>query len=162
MKYVDQEGLIKLFQLTYSVMLRQTEGISNEQSVIQPPVRGNCMNWVLGHILMQRDLVLKLLKMEPVWDAATCLRYTRESEPVTHLEDGVPFDRMLADLALTQERIESGLQTITAEALEETVETNGRKDRAGGQIAFIHWHETYHTGQLELLRQFAGKDDKVI
>lgn len=162
MKYVDKEGLSKLFQLTYSVMLRQTEGITNEQSVIQPPVRGNCMNWVLGHILMQRDLVLKLLKMEPVWDENPCRRYQRESEPVLRLEDGLPFDRMLKDLALTQERIETGLNAIPLELLEEVVETNGRTDRAGGQIAFIHWHETYHTGQLELLRQLAGKDDKVI
>jgi hypothetical protein len=30
------------------------------------------------------------------------------------------------------------------------------------KIAFSHWHETYHVGQLELLRQLAGKNDKVI
>ena len=29
-------------------------------------------------------------------------------------------------------------------------------------VAFLHWHETYHVGQLELLRQLAGTNDKII
>jgi hypothetical protein len=36
------------------------------------------------------------------------------------------------------------------------------EETAGQQIRFSHWHETYHVGQLELLRQLAGKNDKVI
>jgi hypothetical protein len=32
----------------------------------------------------------------------------------------------------------------------------------GKQITFLQWHETYHLGQLEPLRQLAGKNDKVI
>jgi hypothetical protein len=30
------------------------------------------------------------------------------------------------------------------------------------KIAFSYWHEAYQVGQLELLRQLAGKYDKVI
>ena len=29
-------------------------------------------------------------------------------------------------------------------------------------LYFIQWHAAFHTGQLELLRQLSGKDDKVI
>jgi hypothetical protein len=32
----------------------------------------------------------------------------------------------------------------------------------GGVLAFLNWHEAYHVGQLELLRQLAGKNDQVI
>jgi len=32
-----------------------------------------------------------------------------------------------------------------------------------GQLTFfLCWHESYHTGQTEALRQLAGKNDKVI
>lgn len=31
----------------------------------------------------------------------------------------------------------------------------------GAALPFFLWHESYHTGQLELLRQLAGMNDKV-
>ena len=30
------------------------------------------------------------------------------------------------------------------------------------RLFFLYFHETYHTGQTELLRQLTGKNDKVI
>jgi uncharacterized damage-inducible protein DinB len=36
------------------------------------------------------------------------------------------------------------------------------EDTVGEQLAFLHFHEAYHTGQTEMLRQLAGKNDKVI
>ena len=30
------------------------------------------------------------------------------------------------------------------------------------RLQSLLWHETYHVGQLELLRQLAGTDDKVL
>ncbi|KAF0112190.1 MAG: hypothetical protein FD147_251 [Chloroflexi bacterium] len=162
MIYPDAETLIKPFQLTYWVIDRQTQGITHAESVIQPPVRGNCMNWVIGHILMQRDLVLQLLDEAPIWDKSKSDRYRRGSEPVTNAADGLPFDGMMANLALSQERIERGLKAISPDSLTRQGELNGEHDQIGTLIAGLHWHETYHTGQLELLRQFTGKNDKVI
>lgn len=162
MKYPDAETLTQKFQLTSYIIHRQTEGITNADSVIQPPVRGNCMNWILGHILDERDYVLGLLGAEPVFDEITRELYRRESSPITSLEDGLPFDQLMKKLDLSQERIEIGLKAITEERLAETGTAGSHTDQVGALIAYIHWHETYHTGQFELLRQFAGKNDKVI
>lgn len=162
MKYPDADSLIQKYKLTAYIINRQTEGISNEESVIQPPVRGNCMNWILGHILNDRNLVLSLLGEEPVFDKAEADRYQRESDPVTTLENGLPFDKLLAKFELSQKRIVSGLRKITEERLAEIDEVGTLKEEVGALISFIHWHETYHTGQFELLRQLAGKNDKVI
>ncbi len=162
MKYPDAETLIQKFQLTSYIIHRQTEGITNEESVVQPPVRGNCMNWILGHLLTERNFVLKLLGYEPVFTQAETERYQRESEPVTGYKDGLPFDQLMAKLELSQQLIEEGLKKITHERLAEMAEAGTRKDPVGAIIAYIHWHETYHTGQFELLRQLAGKNDKVI
>jgi|GEM_PF-5021639 len=38
----------------------------------------------------------------------------------------------------------------------------GADQDVGAQLSFLSWHETYHTGQTEYLRQLAGKDDQVI
>jgi uncharacterized damage-inducible protein DinB len=162
MKYPDAETLIEKFQLTSYVICRQTEGITNAESVIQPPVRGNCMNWILGHILTERDFVLNLLGKEKVFTQSETERYQRESDPVIGSTDGLPFDQLMAKLEISQQRIEEGLKAITPERLSEMDKAGTRKEQVGALIAYIHWHETYHTGQFELLRQLAGKNDKVI
>lgn len=162
MKYPDAETLVKKFQLTTYIIHRQTEGISNEDGVLQPPVRGNCMNWILGHILADRNYILQLLGAAPIFSDAEVQRYTRESEPVTCLADGLPLDQLLKKLDLSLERIESGLKVVSTERLAEMAEAGDRKGEVGTLIAMIHWHETYHTGQFELLRQLTGKNDKVI
>ncbi|PKO00171.1 MAG: hypothetical protein CVU42_05370 [Chloroflexi bacterium HGW-Chloroflexi-4] len=162
MNYPDAETLIQKYKLTTHIIHRQTDGITNQESVIQPPVRGNCMNWILGHILNDRNLVLLLLKEESIFNKSEAERYKRESDPVTGLEDGIPFDQMLEKLDLSKKRIVSGLKNISTERLAEIEEVGTLKEEVGALIAFMHWHETYHTGQFELLRQLAGKNDKVI
>jgi uncharacterized damage-inducible protein DinB len=162
MKYPDAETLNQKFQLTSYIIHRQTEGISNEESVIQPPVRGNCMNWILGHILSERNFVLRLLGCELVLDEAAVERYQRESSPILGAGDGLPFDQLLKQLDESEMRIEEGLKTISEARLAEMDSVGTRSDSVGAMIAFILWHETYHTGQFELLRQLAGKNDKVI
>ncbi len=32
-----------------------------------------------------------------------------------------------------------------------------REQTVGSRIAYLHWHETYHVGQLEILRQVSGE-----
>lgn len=162
MKYPDADTLIEKFQLTSYIIHRQTEGISDEESVIQPPVRGNCMNWVLGHILTERNFILRLLGYEPVFTPSESEGYQRESDPVLSINHGLPFGQLIAKLDISQQRIEDGLRAITSERLAEMDEAGTRKEQVGALIAYIHWHETYHTGQFELLRQLAGKNDKVI
>ena len=162
MKYPDAQTLSEKFQLTAYIIHRQTEGISDEDSVLQLPFRGNCMNWVLGHILSERNYVLALLGMEPVMAKADLERYQRESSPVTRLEEGLPFHQMMSYFDLTQQKIEEGLKTISEKRLAEPAKAGEREGPVGALIAYIHWHETYHTGQFEIFRQLAGKNDKVI
>ena len=64
----------------------------------------------------------------------------------------------MADLDETQARLEAALAGLTIEDMEQA---NG--DRTlGERLSFSYWHEAYHTGQTELLRQVSGVDDKVI
>jgi len=155
----DSHTLAQYYALTYRVIKRQVDGVTDEESLMQPPFRGNCMNWVIGHIVASRDSALRLLGASPTWTEAEARVYKPNSEPVISAEQALPLTRLLGDLETSQTRIMEALQHVSAETLaamadeEETVEQ---------QITFSHWHETYHVGQLELLRQLAGKNDKVI
>jgi len=153
------ETQAEYFGLTYRVIHRQLNGLTNEESFLQPPFRGNCLNWVLGHIVFSREAVLTRLGESFPWTEAEAARYTRNSEPDTSTGDALPLERLLTALEASQERIVAGLKRVSDEDLQRPA---GDDETIGEQIAFSHWHETYHVGQLELLRQLAGKNDKVI
>ena len=152
------QALADYYQLTYRVIHRQLNGLTHEDSLIQPPYRGNCLNWVLGHIVFSREVVLKYLEEDAPWIEEEAARYIRNSEPITSAEQALPLERLLGDLEESQKRILAGLQRVPEEKLAILVDD----DTIGEKIAFSHWHETYHIGQLEQLRQLAGKNDKVI
>jgi uncharacterized damage-inducible protein DinB len=140
----------------------QTDGLSHKDSLLQPPLRGNCLNWVLGHILEGRNTALTLLGESPFWDKEIVSRYGRGSEAITQGERALPLEKLLEDLDRTQERIAAALTRTTPEVLATVVPYRGSQRPLGQALASQHWHETYHTGQLELLRQLAGTDDAIV
>ena len=152
------ETLAYYYGLTYNVIHRQLDGLTNEDSLLQPPFRGNCLNWVLGHIVFSRGSVLTLLGEDAPWTTEESDRYIRNSEPVTNEKDALSLERLLNGLEGSQARILSGLEKVSAEKLA----AMNDDETVAEQIAFLQWHETYHVGQLEPLRQLAGKNDKVI
>ena len=160
---IDPEHLANAFALNLNIIRMQTEGLTHEDSLLQPPFRGNCLNWVLGHIAVNRDLVLQVLGEEPILSEEEAVRYQSGSEPVTGNEEDILTLIMLrAALERAQEGITSGLQRVTPEDLAMEIEV-GEHTMARGQRLFgLYFHETYHTGQTELLRQLAGKNDKVV
>ena len=162
MKYPDAETMIQSFALTHRVIHMQTEGLTNADSLIQPSFRGNCLNWVLGHILVGRSQVLELLGESPIWDEAEAARYRSGSDPVTAEEQALSLEQLLADLDRSQERISAALASVSPALLAEPEGSSESNQSRGQAVAFLHWHETYHTGQLELLRQLAGKNDIII
>jgi uncharacterized damage-inducible protein DinB len=155
---ISPELIARYYSINHNVLHMQVEGLTHEDSLIQPPFRANNLNWVLGHIVSSRGGALKLLGAEPVWSKEEAASYARESEPLTDTEQAYPLEKILADLDETQERLEAALAGLTIEDMEQA-----KGDRTlGERLSFSYWHEAYHTGQTELLRQVSGVDDKVI
>jgi hypothetical protein len=137
----------------------QIDGLNHEDSLLQPPFRANNLNWVLGHIIAGRSTALAILGGEPVWIEEEGAPYAQESEPIT-AADAYPLKKLVADLDTAQERLDVALEQVTPEAMEHVAK--GKDRSLGERLSFIYWHEAYHTGQTELLRQLAGTDDKII
>jgi hypothetical protein len=160
-KQMNKEMIHDLFKTNHWVATHQTDGLTHEDSLLQLPFRGNCLNWVLGHILVSRESALKMLGIDGSWTEAEIARYKFDSEPITSPDDPaiLSLERLLADFERTQEQIADGFAEISEHQLAE-------KDERGRTVAerllFLAWHEGYHLGQTEYLRQLAGKDDKVI
>ncbi|MCB9422128.1 MAG: DinB family protein [Ardenticatenaceae bacterium] len=157
----NPQKLIPLFERTHWIIKQQTKDLSHADSLLQLPFRANTMNWVLGHVLHGRNLILHSLNLPPALDETRASRYDRESEPMTDADEAVPLATLLAALADSQTRIVAALNE-TSEADLAVIYNEKRQTTVGDWIEFQHWHETYHVGQLEILRQLAGTDDKII
>ena len=151
---VEPRFLQALFVDTYDAIRRQMEGITHSDSVRQPPFDGNCINWILGHVVVARCNFLMMLDVPSIWGMDKCRRYIPGSAPITGTDDAVPFDSLFADLDRTQDQLLTALARISAEDL-----CTIKNDQSIGEhLISYHAHESYHLGQLELLRQLVSKE----
>jgi len=160
---MDAKQLANVYKRNLIVIKRQIDGLTHEDSIIQPGFRGNCLNFVLGHMAASRQSVLKLLGEESLMSEEEIHRYTIEAEPI--LKDGDDVLKMEAIMKVMEESqglFEARISVMTSEDLDKEIEEGEGKVTLGMRIEFFSWHEAYHTGQTEYLRQLAGTDDKVI
>jgi uncharacterized damage-inducible protein DinB len=153
MSYPDAQSLSQSFRFTHMLINRLTRGLTHSDSVVQPPFKGNALNWVMGHIVASRNEALSYLGAEPVWDDEELAHYKTGSDPITRDDQGLTLEQLRAAFDEAQERISSRLDEIPAEELAKIVETSFGERPVGEHVASLHWHETYHSGQLELLRE---------
>lgn len=135
------------------------DDITLEESLIDPPDGGNNMNWTIGHCVKYRGLMLERAGYEIPWPTDKYDRFKRHSEALTDHSEAASMEEMLADLDRSQETLMKWLETATDEVLAQP--TPGNMRDLGGMIGRLAWHEGYHIGQLELLRNMAGKHEPV-
>lgn len=152
--------LIDAFSLNMHLIQRHVGDLTHEQSLIQPAYQHNCLNWILGHLIHSRDSLLKLLSAELPPDAPAFERYKRGTEPI--LQDGpdvIRLDAQLNALADRQARLAAALNRADEDAMTQRIDDN---DTIGSALFLLYFHECYHTGQIDPLRQLAGKNDVII
>ena len=158
---IDTQMLVGAFARNFGVIKAQVAGLTHDDSVTQTPYNINCLNWVVGHIVDGRDGMLKEIGAPGVLDAASGLRYRRESEPI--IEDGpgvLSIETLMEALGASQEQLGELLPRMTDDQL--VAEVEGWNMKVGEYVFFQYFHDTYHTGQTDLLRQVSGTADKII
>ena len=152
------------FKRNLLVLKMQTKGLTHKQSLMQLPFRGNCMNWIAGHLVTNRNNVLKLLGAADLIEDVDVSQYQRDSEPITPESNNIiPLDSLLEMLERSQDHLEHLLDEITVRDLDQVGAFSGNREMTIAEwVLFFLFHDTYHTGQSEILRQAAGIDDKVI
>lgn len=154
---MNPKTLAMLFKLTEYCTKVNTEGLTHDDSLIQPNGGGNCCNWVLGHILSSRNSILSLLGEERILSEEAAKLYQRSSDPILDGKDARSFESLLEDFARSQDRIMGALKRISGEDLARKIDD----ETLGEKLATFHFHESYHVGQLGLLRRIAGKEGAI-
>ena len=151
------DALQKLFGINHRAVELNVKGLSHEESLIQPPGGGNCLNWVAGHVVANRNFVLGLLGEQPIWTSEEAEPYKRGSAPIQDGARARKFEKILADFSIAQERIRAGLGRLK----DEDLGTKKGDESLGDTLHFLQFHEAYHIGQMGLLRRMAGKEGAI-
>jgi uncharacterized damage-inducible protein DinB len=146
-------------QATRRVVQRNVDGLTQEDSLVQPAPGGNCLNWVVGHLVDVYNQVLPLLGQKPVGEEGAFKRYARGTPPLENPAEALDFQDLLAAWDDASDRIDAGLASVTSEMLEKSVQgpTNNPNETVRTLLPTILFHQAYHAGQTGLLRRIAGK-----
>jgi hypothetical protein len=159
---VPSDLLNDLYKTNHGIIHMQVKDVTQAESLVQPPFQGNCMNWVVGHILDERCGALTLLGLPGVMSEIETKKYCYGSEPMTDVARASDLNSMIKRLDESFKALTNKLGSVTPEELDAPTQSWRGTITKGEALYFMLWHEAYHTGQLELLRQLAGKNDKII
>jgi uncharacterized damage-inducible protein DinB len=150
---MDAQPALRLLDFSNRSLGMNLQDISHEESLVHPAGGGNCINWVVGHVLVHRDKMLGLMDLPPLLDEATTARYTRGSDPILAADDGV---RPLEELKDALEESYHRLREAVSAADESAFAAPSGKGTMGDALIFLLGHEWYHGGQVGLLRRVTG------
>lgn len=165
--------LVTMYEFSYGAINRNLDGVTHEESLFIPQPAGNCINWVLGHIVTARGAVLTLAGSATIrfGDGAiggtpsegedVMARYRRGSGPIHDGDTVLDLGTLRGFLADSQQQLIPALAVISEEALALPVPEAMRRPPLTGSVgealARLVFHEGYHNGQIGLLRRLAGK-----
>jgi len=149
-------------QLSYIdiVIKRNTSDLSHAESMQIPKEGGNCINWILGHILGSRNGFLQILGEGPALPAEKIELYKRGSNPLTDSEEALPLQNLLELFQSSHERMLLALQQTDPARLAEPAPFSPLDkpgETVGSLLAGLIFHEAYHAGQTGTLRHILGK-----
>lgn len=156
------QPFINVLQFNHEIIHQQLQNITQAESLLQPPYRGNCLNWVVGHILSIREYWFGLLGLPGLMSETEKKIYGYGSQPLTEGSQATALDSLVDRLDTSLGILIDELNCLSPAELEREVRIWRGPVPLREAIAFMQWHEAYHTGQLEQLRQLTGKNDHIV
>ena len=151
--------IAKQFEFNHRAAHRNLNSVTHEESLVHPTPAGNCANWVLGHIVATRNLVMQALGEPEVWTSDQAAPYQRGAAAPLAGDRAERFEDILAALDRSQSLVIARIGALQDEDITRTVPAIGPLDAStlGERLAALSFHEAYHVGQFGLLRRLLGK-----
>lgn len=155
-----QHTLVIQFSYTYAMLKMNLAGIDHAASLVAPEPGGNCLNWVVGHVVAARNrLLCEVLGLPAILSAEAFKPYDRGAPALVDGLAALPLDELLAIYEASQEPLRQGLKQVSEERLLEPAPFSpggNPKETVASLLAGLAFHEAYHVGQTGTLRRLLG------
>ena len=146
------------FDLNTRLYINALAGITDTEANNRNNEHANHMKWIAGHLLNTR-----IEAMSNMTGGTADTSYSAIFGRGTKLDPDAtypPIDELTAKWTAAADAISQGLTHIPDEVLggPAPVQTPIPDETFLGMLAFFVSHETYHIGQLGILRKMAGKE----
>ena len=144
------------YRFNNKFVLNSVQDLSPEEWVKRPGDVCNHVAWIVGHILWARTSILKRLGAE--WSAPWLGLFARGAR----LDDGTAYpssDTLIDAWKEVGAMLSQALEDASEEVVGKAATPPGPPSADGkvsGQIRFLAWHETYHVGQVSIVRSLLG------
>jgi len=149
---------------THKAVRLNVEGLTHAESLIQPRPAGNCLNWVVGHLLWVYERALPMIGQRSVMAEGALSRYDRGAPPIQDAAEAMEFSELMAAWNEAAARIDSGLTGLTSEMLDSPAPfsvSGDPNETMRSLLTHVSFHQAYHAGQTGTLRRIAGKDGAI-
>jgi hypothetical protein len=121
-------------------------GVSNEESLIEVS-NANPVNWIAGHIVISRNNLFKEVGLKEFIDESMDNIYQRGSK--------LSNKEIVKDITEIKNLFDQSQKIIMDEL-------SGLEDpKKLEQFAFFAFHESYHIGQIGIVRKLIGKEGAI-
>ena len=151
------EALTLRFRFNEKVLERALDGFAGDDWVRRPAEGGSHALWILGHLAASRRNLLRGTGREmpaAAWEA----QFSRGSQPVEVADPSSP-SMLKNDFLQSGNILAEHLTSLTSEQASGPFprKLSDGSTTVEGAAHFYHWHESYHLGQLGILRRVSGK-----
>jgi len=150
--------------VTHVVVRLNTEGVTQEESLLQPEPAGNCLNWVVGHLVAIYERALPVLGQQPVMEPGAMARYDRGSPPLRDPAQAIRLGDLLDAWDEASRRVDAGLAGLDPATLGAPAPFSPGGDPGETMrslLATVLFHQGYHAGQTGILRRLAGREGAI-
>jgi uncharacterized damage-inducible protein DinB len=148
---------ISQFQFNQFTITRLLEDVSHEDSLHEVQAGINNINFLVGHLVLTRDGLLKMLKAQPVLKDTDAVLYGSKPKTFTNAR-AKPVGELKAAVEESYTRLQTALK-VSESSFSKPAERKFIREgeQFGDQIGFFICHEEYHIGQIGLIRRLIGK-----
>lgn len=131
-------------------------GLTDEDMLIRTG-QSNTIGWILGHLILHRGKTLQLLKI-PYEIRESEKAFERGVEKNVDLKINVEQARK--DLMSRGDQLVKRILELDETDLQRTLDVSfpGGKNDLGSGLSFAAWHETFHIGQIDLIKVAVGME----
>lgn len=147
--------LAEILRLNARLFRNCLDGLDEAAARARPSPSTNSAAYVTGHMVESRFSMLKLLGAEPTNPLPG---FTGEWKGIDDITEWPTLAEMSAAMTGAAQAVERRIDSIPAADLDATVDHWFPEvtDTVFGRLNFMVQHESYHLGQLALLRKHAG------